>query len=67
MAHHLRSERTSTLMDDTRISNFLAAVDNLRGEDETVRATAHTSSISADGWTTTEPSTPAEAPAGTDA
>ncbi|WP_432105953.1 hypothetical protein [Streptomyces sp. bgisy091] len=41
-------------MDETRIDNFLEAVGELRGEDETVRATAHTSSVSAEGWTTTE-------------
>ncbi|WP_414169137.1 hypothetical protein ACMATS_25040 [Streptoverticillium reticulum] len=54
-------ERTSTLMDNDRISDFLAAVDDLRGDDESVRTTAHTSSVSAEGWPTTE------APAGTDA
>ncbi|MFI9588566.1 hypothetical protein ACIHCQ_43915 [Streptomyces sp. NPDC052236] len=46
-------ERTSTLMANDRISDFLAAVDNLRGDDETVRTTAHTSSVSAEGWPTT--------------
>lgn len=54
---HLRLERTSTLMDNDQISTFLAAVDDLRGEDETVRTTAHTSSVSAEGWPTTEAST----------
>ena len=34
------------------ISDFLAAVDTLRGEDEAVRTTAHTSSVSAEGWPT---------------
>ncbi|MCX4971276.1 hypothetical protein OHA98_42535 [Streptomyces sp. NBC_00654] len=42
-----------------RINEFLNAVGELRGEDETVRATAHTSSISAEGWTTTEAAEPA--------
>ncbi|AJC54957.1 hypothetical protein [Streptomyces sp. 769] len=51
----------STLMDNDRISEFLDAVDELRGDDTTVRTTAHTSSVSAEGWPTTE------APAGTDA
>ncbi|MFJ2574753.1 hypothetical protein ACIOYT_30615 [Streptomyces halstedii] len=51
-------------MDATRINDFLDAVGELRGEDETVRATAHTSSVSADGWTTTEATEPAT---GTDA
>ena len=37
-----------------RIGDFLAAVEDLRGEDETVRTTAHTSSVSAEGWPTTE-------------
>ncbi len=52
--------RTSTLMTDDRISEFLDAVEELRGDDDTVRTTAHTSSVSAEGWPTTE------APAGTD-
>ncbi|GAA2836996.1 hypothetical protein RMN57_12645 [Kitasatospora sp. CM 4170] len=39
---------------DTPISDFLAAVEDLRGEDETVRTTAHTSSVSAEGWPTTD-------------
>lgn len=46
-------------MDDNRINDFLDAVGELRGEDETVRATAHTSSVSAEGWTTTEAAEPA--------
>lgn len=58
---HLRLERTSTLMDNDQISAFLAAVDDLRGEDETVRTTAHTSSVSAEGWPTTESSTGSDA------
>jgi hypothetical protein len=32
------------------ISEFLAAVDELRGDDDTVRTTMHTSSVSADDW-----------------
>ncbi|MEV0188399.1 hypothetical protein AB0I39_07685 [Kitasatospora purpeofusca] len=39
-------------MDNDRISEFLDAVEDLRGEDETVRTTAHTSSVSAEGWPT---------------
>ncbi|MEU2135221.1 hypothetical protein [Streptomyces sp. NPDC018352] len=46
-------------MDNTRINKFLNAVGELRGEDETVRTTAHTSSVSAEGWTTTETAEPA--------
>ncbi|MEU6295298.1 hypothetical protein [Streptomyces erythrochromogenes] len=41
-------------MANDRISEFLDAVEDLRGEDETVRTTAHTSSVSAEGWPTTE-------------
>ncbi|MFE6738416.1 hypothetical protein [Streptomyces tubercidicus] len=37
-----------------RITDFLAAVDELRGDDESVRSTAHTSSVSAEGWPTTD-------------
>ena len=44
-----------------RISDFLAAVEDLRGEDATVRTTAHTSSVSDEGWATTAN------PTGTDA
>ncbi|MCX4751179.1 hypothetical protein OG455_37710 [Kitasatospora sp. NBC_01287] len=40
-----------------RISEFLDAVEDLRGEDEDVRTTAHTSSVSAEGWPTAEPAT----------
>jgi hypothetical protein len=36
--------------ENAEIEDFLAAVDDLRGEDETVRTTAHTSSVSAEGW-----------------
>ncbi|MFF2142166.1 hypothetical protein [Kitasatospora sp. NPDC058190] len=32
------------------ITGFLAAVDELRGQDATVRTTAHTSRVSAEGW-----------------
>lgn len=43
-------------MDDSdRISEFLAAVDRLRGDDQAVRTTAHTSSVSAEGWPAAEP------------
>jgi hypothetical protein len=37
-----------------RISEFLAAVDDLRGDDTAVRTTAHTSSVSDEGWPTDE-------------
>lgn len=37
-------------MNDDRISDFLAAVDELRGDDRDIRTTAHTSSVSAEGW-----------------
>ncbi|MFB6822665.1 hypothetical protein ACFCXA_13855 [Streptomyces virginiae] len=37
-------------MSNDRIADFLADVEDLRGEDETVRSTAHTSSVSAEGW-----------------
>ena len=37
-----------------RISEFLDAVEDLRGEDEDVRTTANTSSVSAEGWPTAE-------------
>ncbi|MFI2238223.1 hypothetical protein [Streptomyces chrestomyceticus] len=37
-----------------RITDFLAAVDELRGDDESVRSTAHTSSVSAEGWPTSD-------------
>lgn len=38
--------------------DFLAAVEQLRDDDSTVRLTAHTSSVSADAWST--PDTDAE-------
>ena len=44
--------------DETTIEDFLAAVDELRADDTTVRTTAHTSSVSAEGWTL-EPATTA--------
>lgn len=37
-----------------RFTDFLSAVDELRADDETVRSTAHTSSVSAEGWPTTD-------------
>ncbi|MFD6468781.1 MULTISPECIES: hypothetical protein [Streptomycetaceae] len=37
-----------------RITEFLDAVEDLRGEDEDVRTTAHTSSVSAEGWPAAE-------------
>ncbi|MGA5215136.1 hypothetical protein ACPCAE_03545 [Streptomyces cinereoruber] len=44
--------------------SFLAAVDTLRAGEDAVRATAHTSSVSADGWMATETASTA---GGTDA
>ncbi|MEY9956725.1 hypothetical protein [Streptacidiphilus sp. MAP5-52] len=38
-----------------RIEQFLEDVAQLRGDDETVRTTAHTSSVSAEGWPAAEP------------
>lgn len=61
------SERTSAPMDNDRISDFLAAVDDLRGDDETVRSTRHTSSVSAEGWPTAEAQASTAAAEGTDA
>ncbi|MFB7025907.1 MULTISPECIES: hypothetical protein [unclassified Streptomyces] len=49
----------------TTPESFLTAVDTLRADEDTVRATAHTSSVSADGWTATEPAS--VAPEGADA
>jgi hypothetical protein len=40
--------------DPDQINEFLAAVDDLRGDDKDVRTTAHTSSVSADGWPAAE-------------
>lgn len=45
-------ERAITMNDPDNITDFLHAVDNLRGADESVRTTAHTSSVSAEGWPT---------------
>ncbi|MFG3112903.1 hypothetical protein ACGF4C_00725 [Streptomyces sp. NPDC048197] len=50
-----------------RISDFLTAVDDLRSDDKTVRTTAHTSSVSAEGWPTTEVPATTDAATGTDA
>ncbi|WP_199818535.1 hypothetical protein [Streptomyces sp. NRRL F-4474] len=44
-------------MTQDRIADFLANVEDLRGEDETVRTTAHTSSVSAKGWPAAEAET----------
>lgn len=44
-------------MTSDRIADFLADVEDLRGEDESVRTTAHTSSVSAEGWPATETET----------
>jgi hypothetical protein len=37
---------------DDWTAEFLAAVDDLRGDDDKVRTTAHTSSVSDKGWAT---------------
>lgn len=47
-------------MSSDRITDFLAAVDELRGDDAAVRTTAHTSSVSADGWPPAESPEPTE-------
>ena len=60
---HERARPTMTEK-QTPPESFLAAVATLRADEDTVRATAHTSSVSADGWTATEPTF---APVGTDA
>lgn len=44
-------------MSNDRIADFLADVEDLRGEDETVRTTAHTSSVSTEGWPAAEANT----------
>jgi hypothetical protein len=46
-------EGTSSMDHSDQISDFLAAVEDLRGADESVRTTAHTSSVSAEGWPAT--------------
>lgn len=43
--------QTIEQIDETTIEDFLTAVDELRTDDTTVRTTAHTSSVSAEGWT----------------
>ena len=37
-------------VETTEADEFLAAVAELREDDQTVRTTAHTSSVSAEGW-----------------
>ena len=37
---------------------FLAAVDDLRGDDDKVRTTAHTSSVSDKGWAVKDAASP---------
>ncbi|MET7712305.1 hypothetical protein [Streptomyces sp. NPDC005407] len=44
-------------MTSDRIADFLADVEDLRGKDESVRTTAHTSSVSAEGWPAAEADT----------
>lgn len=43
-----------------RINDFLAAVEDLRGNHDAVRTTAHTSSVSAADWSTHKASTATE-------
>lgn len=58
---HLPSNGRNAAMANTdRISDFLNAVDGLRGEDDAVRTTAHTSSVSAEGWAAAEQTDPAD-------
>ncbi|GAA1118460.1 hypothetical protein NE857_22180 [Nocardiopsis exhalans] len=45
-----------------QFEDFLTAVDDLRSEDASVRTTAHTSSVSAEGWPTTDHSAPEPTP-----
>ncbi|KMO95805.1 protein kinase domain-containing protein [Streptomyces roseus] len=52
-----RDRKAEHLMNQDRITDFLANVEDLRGEDETVRTTAHTSSVSAEGWPAAEAET----------
>jgi len=40
----------STTVEGTEADDFLAAIAELREDDQTVRTTAHTSSVSAEGW-----------------
>lgn len=54
------NERESAMTTD-QISDFLNAVDELRAEDDEVRSTAHTSSVSADGWVASEQANAADA------
>ncbi|MFF2226946.1 hypothetical protein ACFVV7_26935 [Streptomyces globisporus] len=42
---------------DDPISSFLESVQDLRGEDKTVRSTAHSSRVAAEGWTRAEQNT----------
>jgi hypothetical protein len=48
-------------MTTDQITDFLNAVDELRADDDQVRTTAHTSSVSAEGWAVAEQSDPANA------
>lgn len=48
-------------MTTDQISDFLNAVDDLRAEDDEVRSTAHTSSVSAEGWAATDEGNPVDA------
>lgn len=42
------------------LATFLDAVDALRSDDESVRTTAHTSSVSSDGWDVSESPKPVQ-------
>jgi hypothetical protein len=54
LGHNHQPMKGTDMDNNDSISDFLAAVEDLRGEDETVRTTAHTSSVSADGWPTSD-------------
>ncbi len=55
-----QTERYGSMDHSDQISAFLAAVEELRGADESVRTTAHTSSVSAEGWPAAESQADAE-------
>ncbi|MFJ1954522.1 hypothetical protein ACIOGT_25210 [Streptomyces microflavus] len=48
------NEQQPTTSDDDPTSSFLDNVQALRGDDTTVRSTAHTSRVSAEGWPAAE-------------
>lgn len=50
----IERKEASSMDHSDQIRDFLAAVEDLRGADESVRTTAHTSSVSAQGWPAAE-------------